>query len=508
LVLVVAAHQPLDIEIGRSFLEKLRESQDVQRRLVKDIEDRLLWVIQAQHDAIQSPPGSTADPPQTVFDRQKQRLLASLKFDEMALRHERIPKAARDTFEWVYRAPESGEAWSSFVAWLQGDDGVYWITGKPGSGKSTLMKFLSDDIRTETNLRHWSQHRPLVCARFYFWNSGTEIQMSNEGLARSLLHQLCEKASGLIPEIFPDRWEALNLFGATHKPWTMAELLRALRTIATPAFSERRFFLLIDGLDEFDGDKGELVDLVKAMAACGHVKICVSSRPWIEFQEGFASRPSLRVEDLTLADIKVYVESKFNASPRFSEIRRRDPASADELCTAIADRSSGVFLWVHLVVKSLLQGISNGDEFLELRERLAELPSDLERLFQKILIRIEPRYQPHASRLFRIHHEHGSSSLLRFAFADLDEGCLRQDDQHVPLPMDEFLFKCEQMKNRIDSRTKGLLEVTKWKTVEKSQRYEPCPRSSRGLQERERVVNSSTVLTICLLERSKRFRLA
>jgi adenylate kinase len=149
-----AAHQPLDIEIGRSFLEKLRESQDVQRRLVKDIEDRLLRVIQAQHDAIQSPLGSTADPPQTVFDRQKQRLLASLKFDEMAFRHDRIPKAARDTFEWVYRATESGEAWSSFVAWLQGDDGVYWITGKPGSGKSTLMKFLSDDIRTETNLRH------------------------------------------------------------------------------------------------------------------------------------------------------------------------------------------------------------------------------------------------------------------------------------------------------------------------------------------------------------------
>ncbi len=462
----------LDVEIGRSFFERLQENEQMQRKLAKDIEDRLVRVIQAQHETTQTRPSSMTDPPQPVFDRQKLRLLASLKFHEMTSRHDRIPRAARNTFEWIYRAPRGDEPWSSFVDWLRGDDGLYWITGKPGSGKSTLMKFLDDDVRTGENVRQWSRHHPLICASFYFWNSGTEIQMSNEGLARSLLHSMCQTSPELIPDIFPDRWEALHLFGATHKRWTMAELLCALRMIATPTFSNRRFFFLIDGLDEFEGDKGELVDLLKAMGACKHVKICVSSRPWIEFQEAFALRPSLRVEDLTLSDIQVYVESSFNASPRFSEIRQRDPASAYELFTAIAERSSGVFLWVHLVVKSLLQGIRNGDKFTQLRERLAELPSDLKNLFQNILDRTEPRYQPDASRLFRIHHEHGSISLLRFAFADEDGEFLRRDDQHVPLSMDEFLFRCTQMKNRIDSRTKGLLEVTKWSPVEESQRYE------------------------------------
>ncbi|KAG4273757.1 hypothetical protein FPRO04_01398 [Fusarium proliferatum] len=476
----MASEKSFDVEIGQSFLNRLQETELMQHELVKDIEGRLRQVIQTQHEAMQASEWMTSpDPPRQVFDRLKVRFLWTLKFSGMTNRRDRIPVATRNTFEWVYRVPEDGQIWSSFVDWLREKDGVYWVTGKPGSGKSTLMKFLQEDARTKQNLGQWSQGHPLTCASFYFWNSGTEIQMSNEGLTKSLLHQICETAPDLIPQIFPDRWEALNLFGATNEPWTTSELLGGLRTICTPEFSNRRFFFLIDGLDEFDGDESELIGLVEAMQACKHVKVCVSSRPWIQFQQAFGSNPNLRLEDLTLPDIRIYVETNFNASPGFSEIRRRSPTSAVDLFNEIADRSSGVFLWVHLVVKSLLRGISNGDKFSDLQKRLAELPRDLKALFQRILESIEPRYKSHASQLFHIHREHGSISLLRLAFADEDDDFLKANDEHTSLTTDEFFFRCEQMKNRVDSRTKGLLEVTKWSPVERSQRTLEVPAGLR-----------------------------
>ncbi|KAL6409917.1 P-loop containing nucleoside triphosphate hydrolase [Ilyonectria robusta] len=469
-------------EVGRSFLTHLQVSEEMEERLVKDIQKRLFSAIQSYHAGSEPSMSPSKLPPHENLQRLTTRFLASLKFTEIRNRQERIPKAAEDTFQWIYRSPEQGETQADFVAWLRGPNDIYWITGKPGSGKSTLMKFLDEDSRTLQHLCRWSRDQPLIRASFYFWNSGTEIQMSNEGLARSLLHQMFEAAPDLIPNVFPDRWESLNLFGTTYKPWSLFDLLQGLRAIARTSFSDRRFFFLIDGLDEFEGDKGELVALVKEMAASQHIKMCVSSRPWIEFQDAFESRPNLRMEYLTLPDIRIYVNSSFNASPKFRDIQLRSPEASIELLDGIAEKSSGVFLWVTLVVKSLLSGIANGDKFADLQRRLAELPTDLKKLFQKILESIEPRYKAQASQFFRIHEKHGSIPILRFAFADEDDVELQPSSQHTQLLADDFCFRCSQMKSRIDSRTKGLLEVSKWPSVEEAlpSSAEEVPTAVRG----------------------------
>lgn len=52
--------------------------------------------------------------------------------------------------------------WDSFVDWLKSDLPVYWITGKPGSGKSTLMKFLISDSRTLAALKEWRKDAIII----------------------------------------------------------------------------------------------------------------------------------------------------------------------------------------------------------------------------------------------------------------------------------------------------------------------------------------------------------
>lgn len=46
----------------------------------------------------------------------------------------------------------------SIAEWLESGSGVYWISGKAGSGKSTLMKHLFWDLEEtdRQSLRHFS----------------------------------------------------------------------------------------------------------------------------------------------------------------------------------------------------------------------------------------------------------------------------------------------------------------------------------------------------------------
>lgn len=66
-------------------------------------------------------------------------VLARLYFSYMPDRAESILEAHQNTFEWIFRRQDPGSdlsSWDDFTDWLQRDDSsIYWITGKPGSGK-------------------------------------------------------------------------------------------------------------------------------------------------------------------------------------------------------------------------------------------------------------------------------------------------------------------------------------------------------------------------------------
>lgn len=63
---------------------------------------------------------------------------------------------------------------------------------------------------------------------------------------------------------------------------------------------------------------------------------------------------------------------------------------------------SSSFLWVFLVVRSLLKGLSEHDDTLELERRLAEMPPSLDEYFQKIFDNIEIVYRQEAIRAFQL----------------------------------------------------------------------------------------------------------
>ena len=80
----------------------------------------------------------------------------------------------------------------------------------------------------------------------------------------------------------------------------------------------------------------------------------------------------------------------------------RDGEGAKILINEVTEKSAGVFLWVRLVVKSLLEGLRDGDTLEDLQARLVLLPRDLEALFKKILDDLDPAYFEEASQFLQI----------------------------------------------------------------------------------------------------------
>lgn len=115
-------------------------------------------------------------------------VLAHLKFVGMHDRHEEVAEAFGETYTWVHLGPKSGHSWSSFTTWLRGEDSLYWINGKAGSGKVDIDEDLFDNQRTRDELHVWGGKQADTVG-FFFWNSGTFEQRSSTGL-RSMLFEI------------------------------------------------------------------------------------------------------------------------------------------------------------------------------------------------------------------------------------------------------------------------------------------------------------------------------
>jgi len=394
----------------------------------------------------------------------EQRVLSMLHYPGMEDREGRIAEAFQQTFRWIYQDPPSEEhQWSNFRGWLESPSQLYWITGKAGSGKSTLMKYISstkhDDGGCHQYLSRWAGNCRLILSRFYFWNSGYALQMTQEGLFRSLLHQSLSQAPGLIPSVCRPLWELLCLFDSTRGP-TEREFREMLLLLARNLPDDHRLCLFVDGLDEFDGDHNMLVSLFRELLVQPNVKLCAASRPWVIFEDGFRASPSLQLEHLTYDDIRQFVNTKLGDDANFRVLRESEPDFANELVGNIVDKSSGVFLWVDLVVTSLLAGMGYGDRISDLQRRLNLLPPDLENLYEKILLSLDEFYLEHASQylaLVKASTEPIPVLMMSFIDEPFPDFVLKQPVD--PLSEDNIATKVDTMRRRINSRCKGLLEV-------------------------------------------------
>ncbi|KAL2440891.1 hypothetical protein ABEF95_008482 [Exophiala dermatitidis] len=383
----------------------------------------------------------------------------SLWFPVMDDREDQIALAELRTFDWILQAPQGKRhTWDSFIDWLERGGAIYWINGKAGSGKSTLMKYLKHHSMVQKTLASWAGSTSLITASFFFWYNGNTLQKTQEGLLRSLLYQALENHRELIPLVLSEVVDVPVRDLAHH--WTLPRLKCAFRKLLQQKEVPVKLCLLIDGLDEYSGKHAEIAAVFRHAANLNHVKVCVSSRPLLVFDKSFKGFPGLMLQNLTFDDIQTFVKKKFNDDPRFKELEVEEPGLAPSLALQVVNKASGVFLWVKLVVHSLLEGIQNYDRGIDLERRLHELPDDLTELYWHILDRVRPVWylEEGFKMLLLVHTAVMPLTLLQLAFADIEAPTCQDGRGNMSVERQNVM--CKSMAGRIKSRCLGLVEVT------------------------------------------------
>ncbi|KAK4552316.1 hypothetical protein LTR86_010487 [Recurvomyces mirabilis] len=403
----------------------------------------------------ESVPESLQATTKKLSDEMLNEMVAGLGFTGMRDREEHIEPAAAKTFQWIFEQPE-------FTNWLGQGPSLHWITGKAGSGKSTLMKFISTHPQTTQLLDSTYGRDKYTIGSFYFWDPGSPLQKSYEGLLRSLLADVLRSHPHLMLDLVPEYVAVHCMFGLDAR-WTTKLCLQALERVSNPMFTTHQFMFFVDGLDEYNGPHDEVISLMKKWAASPNIRVCVSSRPWVVFDDAFADIPQLMLQDLTYPDIQKFVQDRFLSHSGFIRLKEFDPDTAHQLLDEVISKASGVFLWVRLVVESLLTGLRDGDRMSDLRRRLDSIPEDLHEFFWKMLSGVDENaidYRSHAAELFQLKRSHDQHVLTLWILALADDGDHLLANSETEISQQRRQLMLENMKRRLNSRTRGLLETS------------------------------------------------
>jgi hypothetical protein len=307
-----------------------------------------------------------APSPEEIEVLRRKNFMNDLEFDVMDSRLAGISAAYRETCHWLF-------ATEQYIRWRDpshraSHDGFLWIKGKPGAGKSTLMKHAlkyAQSIDGEDRM----------VLSYFFDARGLGLEKSTEGMYRSLLYQVFSKSPHRLPNPLPEHSQVWRKQG-----WPLPLLQDLLRDALLAFGNEGRFVFFVDALDECTENDIRLA--IQYLEELGNM----AQSQGIDFSVCFASRhyPKITIdrhETINLdhhaehaKDISIFIEGKLRWTPM-----------RQELAKEISLRCSGIFLWASLVVQLVNTETDRGATRSQLLRVLEAVPGGIRRLFETIM---------------------------------------------------------------------------------------------------------------------------
>jgi len=300
----------------------------------------------------------------------KRMLLEMLRFDQIDARERSIKKAHAKSCKWFLTKPEYLH-WLD-IARINEHYGFLWIKGKPGTGKSTLMKYIFENAKR-------TMHTSAVLS-FFFNARGEMLERSTVGLFRSLIVQILER----IPET-EHGFDALSIpaLPTSIDHWSVEMLKELFGHVVQMCKYKGPIICFIDALDECE--EMEVREMISYFEYLGELcvsvdvqfQVCFSSRHYPHITQRFGLSLVLEGQEGHDEDIANYLNK---------ELRIGSSRVAEEVRAEVQEKSSGVFMWVFLVVNILNKEYDDGN-IHALRQKLRQIPAKLHELFRDILTR-------------------------------------------------------------------------------------------------------------------------
>ncbi|THV91512.1 purine and uridine phosphorylase [Aureobasidium pullulans] len=302
----------------------------------------------------------------------RQTRLDALKFEQLEARHATIKKTHTGTCKWLFSKSE-------YLDWqdeqkLCEHNGFLWIKGKPGAGKSAMMKFAYADAKAKAK----AKARDSAVISYFFNARGEHLEKSTRGMYRSLLFQLLNDVPRLQVVLDANKSNLNDII-------LNVESLQSLFRQAVERLGDTHLTCFVDALDECENSEDQVREMVNFFEELGEhtvenrirFLVCFSGRHYPHITINKSVELILEVQQGHTEDITKYIQSNLKAGK--SE-------RVDKLKTEVQEKSQGVFLWVVLVVPMLQKAWDRG-KVKSLRECLQSIPDDLNKLFKDILCR-------------------------------------------------------------------------------------------------------------------------
>ncbi|EMT64650.1 Serine/threonine-protein phosphatase 6 regulatory ankyrin repeat subunit C [Fusarium odoratissimum] len=256
------------------------------------------------------------------------------------------------TGEWIHRS-------DNYLKWHESqEDGLLWIKGVPGSGKSVVAASMIQKLSQEE-----------IPVLYFFFRQIVDANHRPINLLRDWLDQIliyCPELQAIL-KVYLDECRELDSI-------SIDELWRHLRTALA---SVPKIYCVADALDEMDDGNSEFI---KQLAELGHwtpssVKVLLTSRPTANVE---AAMRGMRFFDLRMdekavdVDISTYVRYCLSGT----SLSERDQQLVKE---AVPGRANGLFLYAKLAMKSFLEPEA------DIHETICKLPLDLDAMYIGIL---------------------------------------------------------------------------------------------------------------------------
>jgi Cdc6-like AAA superfamily ATPase len=161
---------------------------------------------------------------------------------------------SKNSCGWIQETPK-------YISWDKNSTSdLLWITARAGCGKTTLAAHVSEWVLSASKMSGKAPQRvsspghtqnSQIILFFFFHGSNQEAEGTGIAALRTLIHQLADQDSSVVPIIFR-RYESLSARGFFE--WSWESLSNIFEEILQSISIDSKVYIILDALDECKAD--------------------------------------------------------------------------------------------------------------------------------------------------------------------------------------------------------------------------------------------------------------